>query len=267
MAAMVPLAQPTRAPATPRVRTTILLVDDQRFVGLALARLLDGESAFELHCCERGVEALATADRVRPDLILQDLVMPDANGLELVQTFRQRAATSATPVIVLSGNDDDATRLRALAAGAADYLVKLPTKDVLIACLTRQLSDAPGPVARVETSGPPDSEAPLDADVLASYRDDGAEDPNETVRPLVGIFLADSSALAARLRAAVAANDVAELARVAHALKGCAMAVGARPLAALSAKLESGRDADASGVARLEEEIERVKGACGRALT
>jgi CheY-like chemotaxis protein len=266
---MVPSAQPPPAPATPRARTTILLVEDQRFVGLALARLLDGETAFELHCCERGAEALATADRVRPDLILQDLVMPDANGLELVQTFRQRAATSATPVIVLSGNDDDATRLRALEAGAADYLVKLPTKDVLIACLTRQLSDAPGPgaAARVETPGAPDSEAPLDADVLASYRDEGAEDPNETVRTLVGIFLADSSALAGRLRAAVAASDVAELARVAHALKGCAMAVGARPLAALSAKLESGRDADASGVARLEEEIERVKDACGRALT
>jgi len=265
---MVPSAQLTPAPATPRARTTILLVDDQRFVGLALARLLDGETAFELHCCERGAEALVTADRVRPDLILQDLVMPDADGLELVQTFRQRAATSATPVIVLSGNDDDATRLRALAAGAADYLVKLPTKDVLIACLTRQLSDAPGPgAARVETPGAPDSEAPLDADVLASYRDEGAEDPNETVRTLVGIFLADSSALAGRLRAAVAASDAAELARAAHALKGCAMAVGARPLAALSAKLESGRDADASGVARLEEEIERVKDACGRALT
>jgi len=87
------------------------------------------------------------------------------------------------------------------------------------------------------------------------------------VRTLVGIFLTDSSALAGRLRAAVAASDVAELARVAHALKGCAMAVGARPLTALSAKLESGRDADASGVARLEEEIERVKDACGRALT
>ena len=180
---MVPSAQPTPSPATPRARTTILLVDDQRFVGLALARLLDGETAFELHCCERGAEALATAERVRPDLILQDLVMPDANGLELVQAFRQRATTSATPVIVLSGNDDDATRLRALAARAADYLVKLPTKDVLIACLTRQLSDAPGAAARVERPGAPDSEAPLDADAL-----EGAEDPNETVRTLVGIF-------------------------------------------------------------------------------
>jgi CheY-like chemotaxis protein len=193
--------------------------------------------------------------------------MPDVDGLALVRAFRTRTSTAHTPVIVLSGNDDEGTRARALAAGAHDYLVKLPTKDVLIACITRQLSGASGAAARVEPPSASDSDAPLDADVLASYRDEGADDPNETVRTLVEIFLADTSALAGRLRAAVAANDVPEIARVAHALKGCAMAVGAGPLAALSARLESGRDADESGVARLEQEIERVKDACGRAFT
>jgi DNA-binding response OmpR family regulator len=264
---MVTSDQSTPVPATPRARTTILLVDDQRFVGLALARLLDGEHAFELHCCERGAEALATVDRVRPDVILQDLVMPDADGLALVRTYRQRAATSATPVIVLSGNDDEATRVRALEAGAADYLVKLPAKEAFIACLTRQLSDVPAaPAARVDAGHVNDSDAPLDADVLASYRDEGAADPNEAARTLVEIFLTDSRALAGRLRAAVAASDTAEIARVAHALKGCAMAVGARSLAALSARLESGQETGASVVARLEQEIQRVKDACGRAL-
>jgi PleD family two-component response regulator len=102
---------------------SILLIDDQRFVGLALARLLDAETGFELHCCELGSEAEAAADRIRPALILQDLVLPDVDGLALVRAFRDRASTADTPVIVLSGNDDAATRERALAAGAAETLL------------------------------------------------------------------------------------------------------------------------------------------------
>jgi len=263
---MVSPDQPTSAAKPPRARTTILLVDDQRFVGLALARLLDAESGFELHCCERGAEAADTADRIHPDVILQDLVMPDADGLALVQTFRQRAATAATPVIVLSGNDDAATRARALAAGAADYLVKLPSRDALIACLTRQLSRPSDTAARVDAAHGPDGDGPLDADVLASYRDAGAADPNETLRTLVGIFLTDSEALVERLRPALLAHDAAEGARAAHALKGCAMAVGARRLAAVCAALEAGDAADAAGVARLEHSIDRVKEACAQAV-
>jgi len=147
--------------ATPRARTTILLVDDQRFVGLALARLLDPE------------------DRLRPDLILQDLVLPDADGLTLVATFRRHAATASTPVVVLSGNDDGATRARALAAGAADYLVKLPSKDALIACLDRHLSSAaaaePAEVWRADEGC---TDAPLDRTFLDEYRDAGSDDPD-----------------------------------------------------------------------------------------
>ena len=66
--------QSTPASARPaRGRTPILLIDDQRFVGMALARLLDGVPGFELHCCERGSDAEAAADRIRPALILQDI--------------------------------------------------------------------------------------------------------------------------------------------------------------------------------------------------
>src|SRR5215207_9114543 len=109
--------QPTTAAARPpRARTPILLIDDQRFVGMALARLLDGEPGLELHCCERGTEAEAAADRIQPALILQDLVMPDVDGLSLVRAFKTRAATAKTPVVVLSANDDDGTRARARAA-------------------------------------------------------------------------------------------------------------------------------------------------------
>ena len=250
------------APRATRAHAPILLIDDQRFVGLALARLLDGEPGFELHCCERGVEAEAAADRVKPALILQDLVMPDVDGLALVRAFRVRTSTARTPVIVLSGNDDEGTRARALAAGANDYLVKLPTKDVLLACLDRHLSvrePAPATV-QPEAHDAGDGE-PLDSEFLAAYRDEGAVDPDETLRELLEVFFRDAERLMDDLRRAAAAGFGAAVPRLAHALKGCALAAGARALAAVCAQIETGTLAAGEGVMRLEAELARVKDA------
>jgi len=250
------------AAAAPRAHAPILLIDDQRFVGLALARLLDGEPGFELHCCERGSDAEAAADRVKPALILQDLVMPDVDGLVLVRAFRARTSTARTPVIVLSGNDDEGTRARALAAGASDYLVKLPTKDVLLACLDRHLSArepaaAPAPAGASDTG---DGE-PLDTEFLAAYREEGAADPDATLRELLDVFLRDAERLLGDLRRAAAAGFGAAVPRIAHALKGCALAAGARALAAVCAQIETGTVDAGDGVARLEAELARVKNA------
>ena len=239
---------------------SILLIDDQRFVGLALARLLDGERGFELHCCERGADAEAMADRVRPAIILQDLVLPDIDGLALVQAFRQRATTAHTPVIVLSGNDDAATRARALAAGAADYLVKLPTKEVLLACLERHVSArADAAVSAPPAPGDAAADAVLDPEFLATYRDEGAADPDETLRELLDVFFRDAERLTGDLRRATAAGFGAAIPRVAHALKGCALAAGARALAAACADIETGALAPDAGIPRIEAEIARVK--------
>jgi DNA-binding response OmpR family regulator len=255
--------------AGPRALAPILLVDDQRFVGLALARLLDGEPGLELHCCERGAEAEAAADRIRPALILQDLVMPDVDGLTLVRAFRRRASTAHTPVIVLSGNDDASTRERALAAGAVDYLVKLPAKDVLLACLDRHLSAAAGTPAAVTaaaaTAGDDALDA-LDADFLADYREEGAADPDATLRALLDVFLRDAASLMDVMRGAAAAGDADAVRRVAHALKGCALAAGARALAAVSAELETGTLAPDPGVTQLEAELEKVIDAASRVV-
>jgi DNA-binding response OmpR family regulator len=245
------------ATASPR---PILLIDDQRFVGIALARLLDGEPGFELHCCERGTEAEAAADRIRPALILQDLVMPDVDGLALVQAFRQRPTTAQTPVVVLSGNDDAATRARALAAGAADYLVKLPTRAVLLACLDRHLSAAADvPPAVQPAAGDDAADVALDPEFLATYRDEGSDDPDGTVRELLDVFFRDAERLIGDLRRAAAAGFGAAVPRLAHALKGCALAAGARALAGVCAQLETGTLSAADGVARLEVELARVK--------
>ena len=259
--------RPTPASPRPaRAHAPILLIDDQRFVGMALARLLDGVPGLELHCCERGSEAEAAADRIRPALILQDLVMPDVDGLALVQAFRTRPSTAGTPVVVLSGNDDAGTRARALAAGAADYLVKLPTKDVLLACFDRHLSAGTAAPAVVQAA-PADQaadvalDAVLDPEFLATYRDEGAADPDQTLRELLDVFFRDAERLIGDLRRATAAGFGAAVPRVAHALKGCALAAGARAIASVCAQLETGTLSAAEGVARLDVELARAKAA------
>ncbi|WP_413894537.1 response regulator, partial [Candidatus Skiveiella danica] len=78
-------------------------------------------------------EALAMASRIKPCVILQDLVMPGADGLALVEQLRANPATRDTSIIVLSTNEDPQVKGRAFALGANDYLVKLPDKIELAA--------------------------------------------------------------------------------------------------------------------------------------
>ena len=123
----------------PAARGTIsvLLVDDHKFVGDVLGRLLATERDIALHCCYSAVDAVALANIINPTIILQDLILPGIDGLALLRMFRANPGTASTPVIVLSGNDDADSRARALGEGANDYLVKLPPKDALVACIRR----------------------------------------------------------------------------------------------------------------------------------
>lgn len=75
----------------------VLLVDDQPFVAAALGQILKSESDIELHSCVWAVNAIALANQITPTLILQDLVMPDIDGLTLVRAFRTNPQTAGTP--------------------------------------------------------------------------------------------------------------------------------------------------------------------------
>src|SRR5512140_620500 len=111
----------------------VLLVDDQAIVGHAVRQMLAPESDIQLHFCQEPLQAVAMANELRPTVILQDLVMPDIDGLTLLKYFRANAATRETPMIVLSSREDPATKAQAFALGANDYLVKLPDRIELAA--------------------------------------------------------------------------------------------------------------------------------------
>jgi phosphoserine phosphatase RsbU/P len=114
-------------------RTTVLLVDDQPIIGETVRQMLEGAPEIDLHVCTTPSAALATAARLRPTVILQDLVMPGVDGLMLVKFFRASPATREVPLVVLSSRDEPLTKAEAFARGASDYLVKLPDPVELIA--------------------------------------------------------------------------------------------------------------------------------------
>lgn len=111
----------------------VLLVDDQALIGEAVRRALATDPSIDFHFCCDPSQALMHALQIRPTVILQDLVMPDCDGLDLVRRYRADAHTRDTPIIVLSTKDDPQVKSAAFAAGANDYLVKLPDAIELIA--------------------------------------------------------------------------------------------------------------------------------------
>ncbi|MES2709403.1 MAG: response regulator [Verrucomicrobiota bacterium] len=132
---------PTASPAHP---ITVLLVDDQLFIGEVVRRMLLGQPDIAYHYCADGAEAVRRVQEIQPDVILQDLVMPGADGIELVRQYRAHERTRITPVILLSSSEDAATRARAAAAGVNEFMVKPPPKAALIGKI-RSLSAKPGP--------------------------------------------------------------------------------------------------------------------------
>lgn len=117
----------------PDSHSVVLLVDDQPMIGEAIRRMLVDESDIEFHYCKDSKEAHDTALRVKPTVILQDIVMPEVDGLTLISAYKKSPATMLVPVIMLSSREDPRDKSKAFTAGASDYLVKLPDQIELVA--------------------------------------------------------------------------------------------------------------------------------------
>src|SRR5476651_1409250 len=111
----------------------VLLVDDQAIIAEAIRQALADEASVDFHYCASPEDAVTVAEETRATVILQDLVMPGTDGLTLVRQYRQNPATRDIPIIVLSTKEEPLVKSAAFAAGANDYLVKLPDTIELIA--------------------------------------------------------------------------------------------------------------------------------------
>lgn len=113
-------------------RISVFLVDDQAMIAEAVRRAL-AEEDLDFHYCQDPTEAIKKAEALEPTIILQDLVMPEIDGLTMVKFYRANPTLSQVPIIVLSTKEEPEIKSRAFAYGANDYLVKLPDRIELIA--------------------------------------------------------------------------------------------------------------------------------------
>jgi len=105
----------------------ILLVVEDDEVLLRALYLVFHDSQYTIATASDGATALSMAERLNPDLVLLDLLLPKMNGFDFLRAFKANPKLSATPVIVLSNLSDNENKDKAKALGAADYFIKSNT--------------------------------------------------------------------------------------------------------------------------------------------
>ncbi|MGH8675603.1 MAG: diguanylate cyclase domain-containing protein [Burkholderiales bacterium] len=123
-------------PATPRqvnsVRTTrphVLVVDDEPSSIEVLADSL--QAHYEVSTARSGEEAVAICERLRPDLVLLDIVMPGLDGYEVCRRLKSSPETSAIPVIFVTARFSVEDQVKGLEAGAIDFITK-PAHELIV---------------------------------------------------------------------------------------------------------------------------------------
>src|SRR3982751_3112884 len=101
----------------------LLIVDDDAMAAGALAKLLQAKG-HQTNCATTAGEALLYLRRSRPDLVLLDLYMPQAGGLDLLEALRSEMQFADIPVALYTGHDQPAARDAARQWGAQDYILK-----------------------------------------------------------------------------------------------------------------------------------------------
>jgi DNA-binding response OmpR family regulator len=117
----------------------ILVVEDDEVIREVLRFNLVREG-YEVSEAATGVEALEKARRLRPDLIVLDLMLPELGGLEVCRILRQE---TRTPMLMLSARDSELDKIVGLQVGADDYMTKPFSVAELAARITALLRRAP----------------------------------------------------------------------------------------------------------------------------
>ena len=101
----------------------VMIVEDEEPLSLMLRYNLEAEG-YAVDTVERGDDAETRLRESVPDLLLLDWMLPGISGIELCRRLRTRDATRALPIIMLTARGEESERVRGLATGADDYVVK-----------------------------------------------------------------------------------------------------------------------------------------------
>lgn len=132
------------------VRPTVIAVDDDRGQLEIIATLLKTEP-LQLVFASSGVEVLHILRKVRPDVILLDLLMPDLSGLQVLQCLKGTPGLAHVPVIIMTEKSERSLVIKCRDAGASGILVKPFKREAIVSKLSQVLT---GIIGRFETDAP-----------------------------------------------------------------------------------------------------------------
>ena len=124
------------------IRHRILVVDDDEHIQKSLSQYLEMED-FDVDVASGGREALEQAALQTPDLVLLDIMMPEMDGFEVVESLRAQEKTSRVPIILLTARGQDTDVLKGYQLGVSSYLTKPFNLDELVETI-REVLEADG---------------------------------------------------------------------------------------------------------------------------
>lgn len=119
----------------------VLLADDHALFRAGISSLLRAWGQEVVGEAANGIEALALSRKLRPDLVLMDISMPDCNGLQATRLIK--AELPDTRIVIVTVSDDDANLFEAIKSGAEGYLLKDASGDELRRTLEAVVSGEP----------------------------------------------------------------------------------------------------------------------------
>ncbi len=249
----------------PKHLRNVLVVDDDRFIRLAVQKSLSATSDIHVAVCESGAEAIEVAKRSTPDLVLLDVVMPDLDGPGTLKKLRAVDGLTETPVVFFTAGPDVELVNRLQSLGASGVIEKPFDPATLANRLIAFWSDATragneSPDALDPTSTPPSNgnAVPTAADSTRAQTNGTAIESNsadsssaaslleelqdlfaEYARELPGIVLEMIDEWAAFEGESISGRELGSLRDAAHRLHGSSATFDFAEIAELAGRLES----------------------------
>lgn len=132
---------------------TVLIVDDSRTQLYAMEKMLKAEGV-KTYAAENGRQGILMARRVKPDLILMDIVMPEINGFQATRYLSRQEDTCHIPIIIISGTEQGSDKVWGLKLGAKDYIQKPANKELLFEKINRWTAEVSGEKKRPQIIKP-----------------------------------------------------------------------------------------------------------------
>ncbi len=197
-----------------------ILVCEDNELNQKLIKILLQEKGFDFSIAQNGEKALELIQNESFDLVLMDLQMPDYNGLELTEIFRNRFKLKL-PIIALTANSTTAEKQKCLNVGMDDYLSKPFRKEDLFLKINHWLTSNLIPIAEKKT----DSEKIIQLEILDELVGDNENFRNE----MINLFISQTREMLLEIKAFFEKEEFLHLAQSAHKLKTSFGIIGANP--------------------------------------